>query len=305
MEKKGRFFVFEGSNSVGKTELTHQLTKVLLAAGHECELLSFPGKEEGTLGCLVYDLHHQPQKMGINQLTPASLQMLHVAAHIDAIESKILPALNAGKTVILDRFWWSTKVYGQLGGLSNSLLDLIIAPELEVWKWVIPTITFLLERNRPLDLEMPKYWQKCSKLYALLAKEQQNVCRVSNNGTIESTLDIILNIIEKNTGEILEIKALKKPVQRTLEFDDESIISSNIGLTILSSITPAKASQVFDTYWKFAVERQAIFFRRLEGNNPPWTNDPIFLKHKFTNAYRASDRVSQYLIKNVIYEPQL
>lgn len=61
-----------------------------------------------------------------------------------------------------------------------------------------------------------------------------------------------------------------------------------------------KKSIVYDTYWKFAVERQNIFFNRLN-NEPVWTNDEIFLKHKFTNAYRASDRVSQYLIKEVIY----
>ena len=29
---------------------------------------------------------------------------------------------------------------------------------------------------------------------------------------------------------------------------------------------------------------------------------PILARFKFTNAYRASDRVSQYLIRNVIYE---
>jgi hypothetical protein len=34
----------------------------------------------------------------------------------------------------------------------------------------------------------------------------------------------------------------------------------------------------------------------------PWTDDPVLVEHKFTNAYRASDRVSQYLIKRVIYE---
>ena len=32
----------------------------------------------------------------------------------------------------------------------------------------------------------------------------------------------------------------------------------------------------------------------------PWTEDPIISTFKFTNAYRASDRVSQYLISNVI-----
>lgn len=61
-----------------------------------------------------------------------------------------------------------------------------------------------------------------------------------------------------------------------------------------------KKSEVYDTYWKFAVERQNIFFNRLN-NKKVWTNDDILIKHKFTNAYRASDRVSQYLIKEVIY----
>lgn len=61
-----------------------------------------------------------------------------------------------------------------------------------------------------------------------------------------------------------------------------------------------KESEVYRTYWKFAEERQNIFFNRIN-NELCWTKDEIFQKHKFTNAYRASDRVSQYLIKNVIY----
>ena len=65
---------------------------------------------------------------------------------------------------------------------------------------------------------------------------------------------------------------------------------------------PAEPTVVFDTYWRFAVERQAVFFRRISGSPPPWTEDPILQKHKFTNAYRASDRVSQYLVRNVLYE---
>jgi hypothetical protein len=59
---------------------------------------------------------------------------------------------------------------------------------------------------------------------------------------------------------------------------------------------------VYDTYWQFAAERQEIFFRRLGGEPAPWSTDPILRLHKFTNAYRASDRVSQFLIKKVIYD---
>lgn len=71
--------------------------------------------------------------------------------------------------------------------------------------------------------------------------------------------------------------------------------------SIFVSLSPAKPSVVFDTYWRFAAERQRIFFARLQGLPPPWTNDSILNTYKFTNAYRASDRVSQFLIKNVIY----
>jgi hypothetical protein len=62
------------------------------------------------------------------------------------------------------------------------------------------------------------------------------------------------------------------------------------------------ATPVFDTYWQFAAERQRIFHRRVRGEPPPWTNDQVLSVHRFTNAYRAADRVSQYLIRHVAYE---
>ena len=63
-----------------------------------------------------------------------------------------------------------------------------------------------------------------------------------------------------------------------------------------------KTTKVYDLYWKFAAERQEVFFRRLNEDSAPWTEDAIISKYKFTNSYRASDRISQYLIKNVIYK---
>lgn len=72
--------------------------------------------------------------------------------------------------------------------------------------------------------------------------------------------------------------------------------------TMVSIRRPPRATVVFDTYWRFAVERQAMYFRRLEGEPAPWTADPTLQRFRFTNAYRAADRTSQYLIRNVIYE---
>ncbi|MBT2970511.1 MAG: hypothetical protein KME56_12320 [Candidatus Thiodiazotropha sp. (ex Ctena orbiculata)] len=73
---------------------------------------------------------------------------------------------------------------------------------------------------------------------------------------------------------------------------------------IIIKLDPAKTTKAFDTYWKFAYERQNIFFNRLKGKPEPYTSDPILLEYKFTNTYRACDRVSQFLIKNVIYSGQ-
>ena len=56
---------------------------------------------------------------------------------------------------------------------------------------------------------------------------------------------------------------------------------------------------VFDTYWRFAAERLAMFYRRYSDPAGPWTSDPILKSYRFTNAYRAADRVSQYLISEV------
>jgi hypothetical protein len=61
-------------------------------------------------------------------------------------------------------------------------------------------------------------------------------------------------------------------------------------------------TMVFERYWRFAAERHTIYERRLKGHPQPWTTDPILSQYKFTNAFRASDRVSQHLIRHVIYQ---
>jgi hypothetical protein len=65
---------------------------------------------------------------------------------------------------------------------------------------------------------------------------------------------------------------------------------------------PAVPTEVFVTYWVFAARRQQLFFDRFNGLPWPWTKDEVLATHRFTNAYRAADRVSQYLIRHVQYD---
>jgi alpha-glutamyl/putrescinyl thymine pyrophosphorylase clade 1 len=66
-------------------------------------------------------------------------------------------------------------------------------------------------------------------------------------------------------------------------------------------VQPTRRDAVYDTYWRLAAERNAIFLRRARGEKGPWTQDPILRRYKFCNAFRAADRVTQYLIREVIY----
>ncbi|SEP08753.1 hypothetical protein SAMN05192574_12162 [Mucilaginibacter gossypiicola] len=62
-----------------------------------------------------------------------------------------------------------------------------------------------------------------------------------------------------------------------------------------------RRSTVYDSYWLFAAERFKIFERRLSDPLGPWTKNKVISDHRFTNVFRASDRVSQYLI-NIQYQ---
>ncbi|MFL6101379.1 MAG: nucleotide kinase domain-containing protein [Actinomycetales bacterium] len=61
---------------------------------------------------------------------------------------------------------------------------------------------------------------------------------------------------------------------------------------------------MYPLYWYFAAERQRIFLQRIAGSTAPPTADPILQEYKFCNTYRASDRVSQYMIRNVAYHDE-
>jgi hypothetical protein len=94
---------------------------------------------------------------------------------------------------------------------------------------------------------------------------------------------------------VLQKRALTPPVTYTERMISIREIPAPGGRTL-------RSTAVFDTYWRFAQARQEVFRKRAEGAPPPWTPDPILGLHRFTNAYRASDRVSQFLIREVLYQ---
>ena len=300
---QGRLIVFEGPDNVGKSTIVEQFTSRLRRTGVHCLQMAFPGSYPGTLGSLVYDLHHDADDLGLGEINPTSLQILHIAAHIDAIEGRILPALRTGAWVVLDRFWWSTWVYGIASGVPETSLETMIELERLHWGEVQPDVLFLMERTNGTHIEGDGFEDQIIEGYRDLSNREQHHSRVielQNDSSIEDTLDAAWEAVAPIDAGIWR--------RGTSSTDDMQNVQLNLledgapNVPVVSLLSPTKPTVVYDTYWRFTMERQEIFFRKLDGLPAPWTTDPILVRHKFTNAYRASDRVSQYLIRRVIYD---
>lgn len=184
----GKLVVFEGADGTGKTTLVKAIEGSLLAAGVNCVRFAFPGSEEGTIGWLVYKIHHRPSEFGLAQLTAASLQTLHVAAHVYAIETRILPALRIGTCVLLDRFWWSTWAYGLVGGVSRRVINQLIRFEKAVWGDTRPEAVVYLVRPGVGNPALNRVYER------LATREDRSirVVRIETRDRIEETLDATL-----------------------------------------------------------------------------------------------------------------
>lgn len=187
--------IFEGPDGTGKTTMAE------LLAGHiGAEYYAFPGREPGTLGEQIYKLHHSDVPM-----CQESLQLLHITAHINALKCRIIPWLQQGKTVVMDRFYWSTYVYGIVYGVPTSFLNEIINLERQFWAdWVVGSCLFLMSRDEPFtktdDPKSAQRWQHIKQLYDECFAQYDlvitNRFRIDNVGTVEDTLADLLSYME-------------------------------------------------------------------------------------------------------------
>lgn len=301
----GQLFVFEGPDGTGKTTLSLRLVEWLTSIGQAAQYVGSPGKLDGTLGKLVYDVHHYPERYGLHRVFPTAKQLLHVAAHIDALHTLIIPALEAGANIVMDRFWWSTIAYGKVGGIDTDSIRLMIDLELHHWSAYRPAALFLLARSTPGRIEhSPITHSLLEKAYAELEsteKQEYAIHRISTDQTIDQSLSEIISIAKLSvptsggTGE-------GGPRQGVLPLTSTPALKPIQAPPVFAKLPAVVPSEVYDTYWRFAAKRQEVFFKRVHQLRPPWTDDSILSRFKFTNAYRASDRVSQFLIRHVLYD---
>lgn len=139
MIPKGSFITFEGIDGSGKSTQARKLAEHLQAQGRDVILTREPGGSEGAEEIRALVLQGEPDRWSAETEI-----LLFTAARRDHLERTILPAIEAGKVVICDRFADSTRMYqglsrGDLRGTVDQLHKLMIGRE--------PDMTILIDMD--------------------------------------------------------------------------------------------------------------------------------------------------------------
>ena len=144
MNPKGSFITFEGIDGSGKSTQARKLAEHLQAQGRDVILTREPGGSEGAEEIRALVLQGEPDRWSAETEI-----LLFTAARRDHLERTILPAIEAGKVVICDRFADSTRMYqglsrGDLRGTVDQLHKLMIGRE--------PDMTILIDMDSDTGL---------------------------------------------------------------------------------------------------------------------------------------------------------
>ncbi len=132
------FFSFDGIDGVGKTTQIQQFRVWLQDLGHDVIVCRDPGSTE--LGERIRELLLSRSTMALGL---RSEMLLYMAARAQLVDEVIRPALQAGRTVVADRFLLANVAYqGYAGGLGSEPLWTVgqIATD-----GVYPRLTFVLD----------------------------------------------------------------------------------------------------------------------------------------------------------------
>ena len=117
--KRGKFITIEGGEGTGKSTQVGLLAKGLEAAGIDVLVTREPGGAPG-----AEEIRTLLVTGGTGRWSPMTEALLHYAARREHLDKTVLPALEAGRWVISDRFADSTMAYQGYGhGLGRETVD--------------------------------------------------------------------------------------------------------------------------------------------------------------------------------------
>jgi len=201
MLRRGLFITFEGTEGSGKSTHSRLLCDFLRRKGFNVLHTREPG---GTvISEKIRNVLLDPKNKDMDVVCE---MLLYMAARVQIIEKKILPALKRGRIVICDRFTDATLAYqGYAGGLDTKIIKKVGSL---VTKGILPDITFLLDigvKEGLLRLRKGKdrierkplaFHKKVRKGYLALARQsRQRIKIVPASGDIPETQQKIREIL--------------------------------------------------------------------------------------------------------------
>lgn len=209
----GYFITVEGSDGSGKSTQLQNMIAYLQQRGLDVVVTREPG---GTpvaeaIRALILDPSH-------TAMTAETEMLLYAASRAQHVAEKILPAKQAGKVVLSDRFVDSSIAYqgygrglGDMVAWVNDIATGGLRPDLTIFLDVPPEIG-MARKQREVQHQMDRLEQEEMAFHqavyagylALCKAEPERICRVDATGTaeevfeqIQKTLDAHLGFLEK------------------------------------------------------------------------------------------------------------
>lgn len=196
----GLFIVLEGPDGSGKTTQIALLKEYLQEQGKECLITREPG---GTrIGEAVRDIILNPDYKEMSDVTE---MLLYAASRAQLMHDVIIPALEAGKAVISDRFVFSSMVYqGIARNLGIDTVEAINAPGIgsytpdKIFYIDIPEEEGIARKKEQkkldrLEQESIDFHHLVSEGYRTVLKDRENVIKIDGCQSIEEIQKTIRN----------------------------------------------------------------------------------------------------------------
>lgn len=190
------FIVLDGPDGAGTSTQSRLLAEYLQQEGRNVVLTAEP--TDGPVGKRIRELLRE------GTMDPMELQLLFCDDRAWHVEHVIEPALRDDKTVVSDRYWYSTIAYAEAQGLHTTpLLELnkkFVQPSAVIF--TLPPLSVCMERMQKRgqkDLfEYEELQQKVHEAYHRLAKNNPSIHVVDTSVSKDEAAHAISNIIQQS-----------------------------------------------------------------------------------------------------------
>ena len=170
MRKKGVFIVIEGLDGSGKTTQTNLLAKKL-SENHKVLCTAEPS--QGKIGSFIRNGCLYEEK----RLPTEAEALLFAADRIEHMQNEIAPSLAEGKTVICDRYIYSSLAYQGSVGLSLDWIKTINAralqPDFSIFIDVFPARVLERLQRKKSVMETLETQQKVREIYIKFVEKNE------------------------------------------------------------------------------------------------------------------------------------